>query len=324
MIPFRRQALLASVLALLLARQPSELPTRVAAADDSVKKFLIIHADDAGMSHSVNVGTFEALEFGLVSSASIMVPCPWFVEFAEYAKAHPQFDYGIHLTLNCEWKKYRWGPVAPRESVPSLLDPDGYLWRSVDLTKLHAKASEAETELRAQIDRAIKFGIPLTHLDTHMGALLSRSDLLEVYTKLGIEYDLPILFLRELGDEIAREYPVMTESGAKVLRKLDQHQLPTLDRLGQFYGGDDHEQRRQTYRNYLRELRPGINELIIHCGVDNEELRAITDSSSRRDADRRIFTTAELRDEIQQLGIEVITWKQLRRISANLPQSKGP
>ena len=324
MIPFRRQALLASVLALLLARQPSELPTRVAAADDSVKKFLIIHADDAGMSHSVNVGTFEALEFGLVSSASIMVPCPWFVEFAEYAKAHPQFDYGIHLTLNCEWKKYRWGPVAPRESVPSLLDPDGYLWRSVDLTKLHAKASEAETELRAQIDRAIKFGIPLTHLDTHMGALLSRSDLLEVYTKLGIEYDLPILFLRELGDEIAREYPVMTESGAKVLRKLDQHQLPTLDRLGQFYGGDDHEQRRQTYRNYLRELRPGINELIIHCGVDNEELRVITDSSSRRDADRRIFTTAELRDEIQQLGIEVITWKQLRRISANLPQSKGP
>ena len=324
MIPFRRQALLASVLALLLARQPSELPTRVAAADDSVKKFLIIHADDAGMSHSVNVGTFEALEFGLVSSASTMVPCPWFVEFAEYAKAHPQFDYGIHLTLNCEWKKYRWGPVAPRESVPSLLDPDGYLWRSVDLTKLHAKASEAETELRAQIDRAIKFGIPLTHLDTHMGALLSRSDLLEVYTKLGIEYDLPILFLRELGDEIAREYPVMTESGAKVLRKLDQHQLPTLDRLGQFYGGDDHEQRRQTYRNYLRELRPGINELIIHCGVDNEELRAITDSSSRRDADRRIFTTAELRDEIQQLGIEVITWKQLRRISANLPQSKGP
>lgn len=277
-------------------------------------RYLVIHADDAGMSHSVNQATAEALEYGLVTSASIMVPCGWFVEFAEYAKEHPQFDYGIHLTLNCEWKKYRWGPVAPRERVPSLVDPDGYMWRSVDFTVQHAKASEVEIELRAQIDRAKKFGVPLTHVDTHMGALVSRPDLLEVYVKVGLDYNLPMLFLRELGAPIAEEYPVLAKHGPRLIKQLDERKFPVLDRMGQFYGGEDHEERRQTYRNYLRELQPGINQLIIHCGFDNDELRAITSSSPRRDGDRRIFTAPEMKQEIRELGIELVDWRQLRKI----------
>lgn len=278
------------------------------------KKYLIIHADDAGMSHSVNRATIEAMERGIVSSASILVPPAWFGEFADYARKNPEKDYGIHLTLTSEWEFYRWGPVAPREQVPSLVDREGYLWDNVALVMQHVKAEEAEIELRAQINRARQFGVPLSHLDTHMGALFSRPDLMEVYVKLGLEFDLPVLFIREISPPVAREYPALASRGQVMIERLKSRRFPLLDNIGQFYDGDSHEERHKSYINFLRDLPAGVSELIIHCGYDDEELRAITDSAPRRDGDRRIFTDPATIAMVKDLGIEVISWKQFREM----------
>ena len=284
--------------------------------DRTATKYLIIHADDAGMSHSVNAGTVDGLENGVVSSASIMVPCPWFIEFAKYAKEHPEGDYGIHLTLNSEWTHYRWGPVASKDKVPSLIDEDGYLWDNVSQVGENVKAEEVEIELRAQIDRALKFGVPLSHLDTHMGAVLARPDITEVYIRLGIEYKLPILFLRKLDEARAKEYPGLRERFQEVVQLLEANHLPVLDELAQFYGGDTHAQRKANYVKMLRELKPGFSQVIIHCGIANEELHHITNSWKRRDGDRRIFKDPEVLEEIDRLGIKVISWKQFRELAA--------
>jgi len=265
------------------------------------------------MSHSVNVATIEGLESGIVSSASIMVPCPWFSEFAEYTREHPEFDYGIHLTLNSEWKHYRWGPVAPREEVPSLVDKDGYLWDNVAQVAANVRADEVEKELRAQIDRAKAFGVPISHLDTHMGALVSRPDLVEVYARLAIDYELPILFLRSLDDATAGKFPAIKEAAAGVVKALDEKNLPVLDGLAQFYGGDTQEQRKQNYYDTIRKLKPGVSELIIHCGIENEELKAITNSAARRDGDRRIFASEETRQLLKDENITLLTWKQFHQ-----------
>jgi predicted glycoside hydrolase/deacetylase ChbG (UPF0249 family) len=147
-------------------------------------KLLMVHADDAGMCHSVNMATKEALLSGSVQSASIMVPCPWLNEIAELARERPDLDLGLHLTLTSEWKYYRWRPVAPPDKVKGLLDTEGYLWRDVRPVAEHASAAEVETELRAQIERARQFGIRFTHVDTHMGTLYARPDYFEVYTKV--------------------------------------------------------------------------------------------------------------------------------------------
>ncbi|MAE32264.1 MAG: hypothetical protein CMO43_11880 [Verrucomicrobiales bacterium] len=292
------------------------LVSPVAADERAGKRYVIIHADDAGMSHSVNRATIDAMEKGIVSSASIMVPCPWFVEIAEYARTHPEKDFGIHLTLNNEWKRYKWGPVASREKVPSLVNKEGYLWQSVPEVAANAKADEVEIELRAQIDRALKFGVPVTHLDTHMGAVVSRPDLVEIYIKLGIEYKLPVLFSRAIGERTLKDYPALKGKSEQIVAALKRNKLPVLTGLAQFYGGRSQESRKETYLKTLRELKPGVHQIIIHCGYDDEELRAITNSAANRDGDRRIFSDPEVIAEIRKMGVEVISWKQFRAMRA--------
>src|SRR5438094_8420563 len=83
-------------------------------------KLIIVHADDLGETHAVNAAAIKTLEGGSINSASLMVPCPWFPEIADYAKAHPDADFGLHLTVTSERVYYRWGPVASAAKVPSL------------------------------------------------------------------------------------------------------------------------------------------------------------------------------------------------------------
>lgn len=279
-------------------------------------RYVIIHADDAGMCHSVNRATIEAMEQGVVSSASIMVPCPWFSEIAEYARNHPEQDFGVHLTLNAEWKHYRWGPVAALHRVPSLVDAQGFLWRQVADVAEHAVAEEVELELRAQIKRALEFGVPVTHLDTHMGALASRADLLRIYVKLGVEYDLPVLLCRSMKDEMIEQYPALAKDADVLLKTVEEKGLPIIDDLASVPVSSDLEASKAVYLAALERLKPGITQIIIHCGNDDAELNAVTNRAAHRDIDRRVFTDATVRERIKELGIQVVSWKQVRQMCA--------
>jgi len=289
--------------------------TGMLAEEPAGGRYLIIHADDAGMCHSHNVATIEAMEKGVVSSASIMVPCAWFPEMADHARKHPEQDFGIHLTLTSEWKHYRWGPVAPKDKVPSLLDEQGFMWARVADVARHAKLDEVEIELRAQIDRAIQFGVPITHLDTHMGSMAARADLLKLYVKLGIEYDRPIMVPREMSRADREEYPDLTEGAEAMFGALAKYGLPVIDYLPTVETGPEFEVKKAVYLRWFEDLKPGVTQLIIHCGVDGPELEAVTGSHANRDTDRRVFTDPDVAAKLDRCGIRVIGWRELRKIS---------
>lgn len=274
------------------------------------EKRLIVHSDDAGMCHSVNTALIDGMEKGIVTSASIMVPCPWFDEIAEYARKHPEKDWGIHLTLTCEWDSYQWGPVAGRNKVPSLCDEKGYLWDNTRLVRENAKPEEVEIELRAQIDRALKYGIKLSHLDTHMGAVLARPEFAETYARLGVEYNLPVLFVRMPKAILESEYPGLAKQADKIVAMLKAKKLPILD----FLEGDNYsipkDQKKGYFLHTLEKIPSGLSQIIIHCGYATEELKSITTSAERREADARSFMDPEVIAAVKKQGITLTTWRE--------------
>jgi chitin disaccharide deacetylase len=135
-------------------------------------RVVIFHNDDAGLCHEANIASIRGVEEGLITSWSVMMPCAWVSEIRDYLKDNPEVCSGLHMTLTCEWDKYRWRPVACADNVPGLLDADGYMWGDVSDVAKNATADEFEMEIRAQIALAERMGLPISHLDTHMGTVL--------------------------------------------------------------------------------------------------------------------------------------------------------
>ncbi len=298
-------------LSLLTAAVASHAAARATLAErlgyKPTDKLLIVNGDDAGMCHSANLATTEALEKGLMRCSTIMVPCPWFPEIATYAKAHPDKDFGVHLCHTCEWNKYRWGPVAPREQVPGLIDAEGYMWRGVLEVYAHASPQQALIEGRAQIRRALAAGIDVTHLDSHMGTLQLHPEYVKTYLQLAVEYDLPIRMASQ--ETLARSgYPELrTEFAAKGIVFPDYFVYDELK--------DEKQDVKQFWLGIVRNLKPGVTELYIHAGIPNEELKAITGSWTTRSQEFEVFThDEEMKRLAVEQGIKLIGYRPLRNL----------
>jgi predicted glycoside hydrolase/deacetylase ChbG (UPF0249 family) len=280
-------------------------------------KLLIIHADDLGVSHSENEASIAGFEKGVVNSGSIMVPCPWFLEIAAYSVAHPQVDLGLHLTLNSEWKLYKWGPVLPRTEVPSLIDSQGFLPDNVPDLAAKAKVEEVEKELRAQVERAKQFGIDPTHFDLHMFSLAAVIDFAKVYMRLGHDYGVPTL-LNAIPAKVRRNIELRDYiSENDVVADKIFIALPT-----DFKGGV-----KNYYTKVIKSLSPGLNLILLHAAYDNSEMQAVTVDhpdygAAWRQADIDFFTGEECKKLLKLEKIHLVTWREIRdKITRRTPSS---
>lgn len=269
-------------------------------------RLLVIHADDFGMMHTVNHAIEDAFEHHWVTSASIMVPCPWFPEVAQWAKSHPDADLGLHLTLNADWTPYRWRPVAAQPNS-SLVDRDGYLPLLTDYVDQHAKMSQVETELRAQVDKAEAAGIKPSHLDSHMGTLFSTQPLFNVYLAVGRHYHIPVLLSREPSEALNPALPAGFNMNAVPIDKVLQmsHDVGKAQWLA-------------TYEKMLAPLPPGTYELIVHLAYDNAEIRAATFDhpdwgAQWRQNDLNTVSSPEFQKFLKDQHFILVSWKDLAK-----------
>lgn len=278
---------------------------------DTDAKLLIIHSDDVGVSHSENLGSILAMRSGNVNSASIMMPCPWVTEIATYAKNNPQADFGLHLTLTSEWETMKWGSVAAKDKVKSLLNDNGFFYAGCEDFQKNAKIEEVEIELRAQIEQAYKMGIKPTHIDTHMGCLSYSTELINLYLKLGLEYKIPAMIDR-----------ASVQSATQETKDLIVDKNLIVEKIITAFPSDFESGMANYYEKVLTNLGSGVQVLLIHTAFNDAEMQALTINHPNwgakwRQDDFDFFTSETCKELIKKENIQLITWRQIQRAIYN-------
>jgi chitin disaccharide deacetylase len=266
---------------------------------DDNATLVILSCDDLGSCHAANVGVYDAIRHGLATCASIMMPAPWARHAAmEYSAEHND-DIGVHLTLNAEHPMYRWGPLT---HAPSLQSGEGGFPRSIDDLWEHADPNEVLRECRAQIERAIAWGIDVTHLAPHLSAITLRPEFFDVYLELAVEFALPI----RLPSTITAK-----QAGFPFRDLATSEGVVFPDHF-------DHDWRagsRDRVIKAFQSLQPGVTEIHIQPAIDSPELRALGDNALSWVDDWKLVTSDnDFAEAVRASGAILIGYRELRNV----------
>jgi chitin disaccharide deacetylase len=274
---------------------------------------VVLHADDVGMCHGANVAFAELSRFGTISCGSVMVPCPWFIEAAEMAAADPELDLGVHLTLTAEKQHYKWRPLTAPPRSAGLTDANGFLPDNVSALREKAESDAVEAELRAQIDAALATGADITHLDDHMGAVLTP-EFLDIYIRIGLDYRLPILLtpslstygpIHNIPDVEDRDY----REGVARARAAG---FAIFDRVLETSWERPRGETEAAYRAIVDAAKPGLSFMALHPNAPGDVETIEPESAWRRIDEYRLFGSAAYRDYLAGQDIEIVGMRGFR------------
>jgi predicted glycoside hydrolase/deacetylase ChbG (UPF0249 family) len=263
-------------------------------------RYLIINCDDMGSSHSANVAGLKAMDEGIATSATLMVPCPWAREAAEMFKGR---DVGVHLTLTAEYPGYRWRSLT---GARSLHDADGFLPSSTKAAVVNASPEDVRAECRAQIDQALAWGVDVTHLDGHMGVVNVHAPFAEIFLALAQEYRLPVRLIDSDEEDNRFNFTVGANGGRAAAAKRG---VLGSDRFIFQWPCDT----RLLLQNKVAKLKPGISEFCAHPVVDGPELRAYDlEAADQRANDAVQLLDDDLKRLIADTGVVPISFRPIR------------
>jgi predicted glycoside hydrolase/deacetylase ChbG (UPF0249 family) len=276
------------------------------------RRVIVIHEDDVGMTHGANTAFSELSAMGACSAGSVMAPCPWFPEAIEMAAANPALDLGVHLTLNSEKKPYRWRPLTSAPRSAGLTDKDGYFWADVPSVRKNAAPEAVEAELRAQIDAVVATGIDVTHLDAHMGAVM-MPEFVEIYYRLGKDYNLPILLVKDLRRFNPMSYAgaARTETYDSVVARARAAGEPIFDLVVESPWGRRTDAE-TAYRRMFAEIQDGLTYLSLHFNRPGDFEAIEPDRAHIRTEEYAVFKSGLIAELVAAHGIDVIGMRQIR------------
>lgn len=279
---------------------------------DGVSRAVILHVDDVGMCHGANTAYIELYRAGLVTTGSVMVPCPWFPEIAGAAHADRSLDLGVHLTLTSEWDHYRWRAISTATPASGLVDDDGYLPKNCLRLRARLVPEAAEIEMRAQIDRALAAGIDATHLDTHMGAALVP-ELLPIYLKLGRDYRLPVLLPRDLSSytDVLKMGAIDPAPYANAVRAMTTGGLPVVDQF-RMTPGVPGSHTEASYRALLTDAPEGLTFFSLHCNVPGDIETIVPPRAHWRTDEYLLLASGQPKSWLAAAGISAIGYRCIR------------
>lgn len=277
---------------------------------------IIFHADDIGMCQSSVTAYKDLLDYGLLSSASTMVPCPWFPAAARLFRQqqeNPKLDIGVHITLTSEWDQMRWGPISTRDSQTGLIDNEGYFYRKTDDIQARATPAAVAQEMATQIEQALDAQIDITHIDSHMGAVFCPQFLPD-YVELGFKHKVPAFIFRRSAEQfIASGYsPEIAAASVRSIAEIEANGMPIFDQV-QMMPLTEIGDRQAHAQSIIDALPSGsITYCIIHPAQDTPELRALTPKWAARVGDYNLFRSDSWRAAVEASGLNVIGYRALR------------
>jgi len=268
-------------------------------------KLLIIHADDLGLSNSVNQASFDALNNKYVNSASVMIPAPNTIEVADYFNENPDIDLGIHLTFTSEWKDYKWHGISQKDSISSLINGNGNFYEKKKDVIKNSNPEHIRKELQAQIDYAISIGIKPTHLDSHEGVLFFSPEFFKIYLEVSEKNRLPVFVPKLLAAHFNDDFPQPKNLVVVKMYMADKN-ISFENWVGY-------------YDSILNNLEPGLNEMIVHLGIDDNEMKKITSNriafgSKWRNLDYNIVSSPDFKASLIKNNIKLVTWREIKDI----------
>jgi len=273
----------------------------------------ILHADDVGMCHGANAAFVELSRQGRLTCGSVMVPCPWFPEIAAIAADDPSLDLGVHLTLTSEWPQYRWRPLTCPTASAHLVDKHGFFHRNVAALLNKVEPDACETEMRAQLDRAIGEGIDVTHIDTHMGAALT-APLIDAYCRIGHDYRLPVMLPRRnayLSQVLKLDAHTVTSLWEDTVAQLASSGQPLVDDF-RMTPGVAHEQSFDAYRSLIDALPDGLTFIALHPNKPGDIETIVPPRAHYRTDEYDLLSSGQISEWLDTAGVQTIGMRVLR------------